>query len=103
MYNKREFALGTWWGQTMPWGLFVEAKVMCPDGRLRKVSRIASTADTFFSVPAAVKVKGLTVAGYVTVTTKSGLSTPTKDDPSYLAFVAYKNGKNYKVFAGMGE
>ena len=51
-----------------PWGLFVRkgTRLLCADGKIRSVSYIAQTADTFFSVPASVKVNGKSVSGYAT-------------------------------------
>lgn len=52
----------------MPWGL-IEARgsrVLCSDGKIRAPHWVASTADTFFSVPASVRVKGKVITGYVT-------------------------------------
>ena len=75
---------------------------MCPDGIVRNVKRIASTADTFFSVPASVSVyrngKHVTVAGYITFTTVSGSSVETLDDPAYVEFRPYTYRKNGKIF-----
>lgn len=63
--HTHEGANGTSATQRFPWGLYVKARLLCGDGKLRTSSRIASTADTFFSVPCAVKVRGRTVAGYM--------------------------------------
>jgi hypothetical protein len=52
------------------------------------------TADTFFSVPSAVKVNGRTVSGYVTMQCRSGSSVVTDEDPELLIFVAYQYGRN---------
>lgn len=49
-----------------PWGVYVKAWVMCPDGKVRTTKRI-SDSDTFFSIPCAVEAKGRTVAGFITV------------------------------------
>jgi hypothetical protein len=68
---------------------------MCSDGVVRKTKRIAPTADTFFSVPAAIVVRGKTVAGYITVNTRSGSSVPTDDDPARVEFRPYKYRRNY--------
>lgn len=71
-----------------PWGLFYKAtKVLCSDGIRRNTKRIAVTADTFFSIPASMTVKGKTVSGYVTVV---------EDDKGErdLQFRAYTYGKN---------
>lgn len=53
--------------QTYPWGLFTRNghRVLCSDGVIRAAS-MAQTSDTFFSVPASVRIKGKTVTGYVT-------------------------------------
>jgi hypothetical protein len=92
--DRREYGLDTWVSSSYPFGLYAGAQVLCSDGRVRKCARIASTADTFFSVPAAVKVAGKTVSGYVTIEALSGLSTETEDDPAVVKFVAYTYGKN---------
>jgi hypothetical protein len=57
----------TYLDQSFPWGLYRGGAALCPDGKVRKLKRIATTADTFFSIPASVTVRGRTVAGYVTV------------------------------------
>lgn len=95
MICKRDYADNTSVTQSYPWGTYVTARVRCTDGKVRSVSRIAQTADTFFSVPAAVKVKGKTVAGYLTVECRSGSSVVTEDDPAVAKFYAVKTGKNH--------
>ena len=40
--------------------------MLCPDGVIRAPSRIAHTADTFFSVPCGMRIKGKYVTGYAT-------------------------------------
>ena len=53
---------------TYPWGLFVRtgSRALCSDGKVRALAYLASTPDTFFSTPAAVRVNGKYVHGYVT-------------------------------------
>lgn len=98
--DTREYADGTRLDVTMPWSLFTGGRALCSDGKVRALARIASTADTFFSIPAAVKVSGRTVSGYVTVETREGLSTPTENDPAVVKFVAYTYGRNGALLAG---
>lgn len=52
-----------------PWGLFHRrgTRLLCADGKLRAPSYLASTPDTFFSTPCAVRVGGKYVTGYMTV------------------------------------
>lgn len=64
--SKYDYAAGTSITHSYPWGLYVTARVLCPDGKVRQVNKIAQTADTFFSVPAQVKAKGKSVSGYIT-------------------------------------
>ena len=99
MITKTEYARGTYITRRYPWGINVAARVECPDGIVRQCSRIAETADTFFSTPAAVKAYGKTVAGYITVETISGLSTATVSDPAIVRFVPYAYRKNHAVFS----
>lgn len=77
-----------------PWGLYVRARVLCSDGKVRATSRISSTPDTFFSVPCAVKVNGRTVSGYLTCETLDGFTCAMPDDPTVVKFCAYTYGKN---------
>lgn len=47
------------------WGIPVKAtNVLCPDG-IYRVARITAEADTFFTIPAQVQVRGKTVTGYI--------------------------------------
>lgn len=53
---------------TRPWGLYrpYGHRLLCSDGVIR-AARLSDTADTFFSVPASVRVKGKHVSGYMKV------------------------------------
>lgn len=53
--------------QSMPWGLYLRNghRLLCADGIIRAAS-MAQTADTFFSIPASIRVNGKTVTGYCT-------------------------------------
>lgn len=92
--TTRDYADGTSITSASPFGTYVTARVMCADGRVRTVKRIADTADTFFSVPCAVTVFGRTVTGYLTVEACSGSSVATANDPAVAKFVAYEYGRN---------
>lgn len=80
---------------------FVGGRVMCSDGKVRRLHRIAQTADTFFSIPASVQVwhngKRVTVTGYVTIETRDGFSVERPGDPSVVKFVTCKYGKNHEA------
>lgn len=67
MISTKKHANGTSLTQSYPWGTYVTGKALCSDGKIRSLKRIAQTADTFFSVPASVVVKGKTVAGYISL------------------------------------
>lgn len=101
--ETRNFSDGTSVTVRMPWSLYVSARVLCPDGKIRKTKRIAQTADTFFSVPCAVYVNGKTVAGYMTVETRAGLSTATESDPAVVKFFPFKYRKNGDAFDSCAE
>jgi len=92
--EKREYGRGTWLDVSYPWGVYVKARAICSDGVVRNTQRIALSADTFFSVPASVQVKGKEVSGYVTVETEQGFSHAMNDDPAIVKFVAYTYRKN---------
>lgn len=72
--EKRHLGL-TYVTQTCPWGLYTRNghRLLCSDGKIRAAS-LASTPDTFFSVPATVRVNGHTVSGYMTTETAQGYS-----------------------------
>lgn len=95
--QKREFALGTYLVVRYPWACNVSGAAMCSDGKVRKLARIAETADTFFSTPATVRVSGKSVAGYVTVETAEGYSMETAADPAVLKFIAVTYRKNHAL------
>lgn len=100
--SLRTYSHGTHLRQQLPWGTYLSGRALCPDGRVRALARIAQTADTFFSVPAAVKVAGRTVTGFVTVETLEGFSTPTDDDPAVVKFFPVKTGRNARIFDALG-
>lgn len=53
--------------QSFPWGLYRRNghRAICSDGVIRAVE-MAETADTYFSVPASVRIAGKRYTGYVT-------------------------------------
>lgn len=67
---------------------------LCPDGKRRTV-HTTGEADTFFSIPASVKVKGKTVTGYITTYSADGLTSSACEG---WEFRANKYGKNSGVF-----
>ena len=95
--QTRQYAHGTELTVSYPWGINVSGRALCADGKVRKLKRIAQTADTFFSTPASVEVRGKTIAGYVTIETVQGMSTATDADPAVLKFCAYTCGKNHAL------
>jgi hypothetical protein len=76
---------GAW---VRPWKV---TKALCADG-VRRTAWIAGEADTFFSIPARVKVKGKTVAGFVTGRDR-------EDGVKDFEFVAYQYRKNAPLLA----
>lgn len=88
-----EYALGTSITRSGPWSVIVSARVMCADGKVR-TARNVKTADTWFSVPCTVTVKGKTVAGFLAVNTVDGYDTATDSDPAVAYFRAYTYRKN---------
>jgi hypothetical protein len=90
-----QYAMGTRLDTRQPWGFYHGGRALCSDGAVRRLHRIAITADTFFSVPAAVKVRGKTVSGFVTVETVQGFSTADAADPAVVKFVAVSYGRNH--------
>ena len=70
------------WGPTLT--KVVDA--LCEDGR-RRTARVTGEADTFFSVPASVKVAGKSVSGFIT-------GRESEENQQDYEFIAYSYGKN---------
>jgi len=54
----------------MPFGIFARNghRLLCSDGAVRS-AELSSTPDTFFSVPARIRLNGKSVSGYATTET----------------------------------
>jgi hypothetical protein len=100
MADKRDYARGTYLLTTQPWGTFVGGAAVCPDGKVRRLKRIAITADSFFSIPAAVCFRGKTVSGFVTFSNPDGTSTTGPD--TYVEFIPVQGRKNSRAFRRFG-
>jgi len=98
----RQYANGTSLTTGGMWDVFTGGRAECADGKVRALKRIAATADTYFSVPAAVEVHGKTVTGYVSVETVSGSSVATDDDPPIVRFRAFTYRKNHAAIQPRG-
>lgn len=64
--HTNQYAHGTSVTQSFPFGYYLSARAMCPDGVVRAVN-VATTADSFFSVPASVQFRGTRVSGFITI------------------------------------
>ena len=78
-----------------PWGAQTGARyrVVCADGIVRTATATAE-ADTWFSVPARVQVKGRTVAGYVSAVEWFDIMTAVERPAARYTFRAYQYRKN---------
>ena len=94
MRETREYGEDTSLTVDYPWGLYRSGRAICSDGKVRTLKRISSTADTWFSIPASVRVNGRTVSGYITVECASGSSVATPDDMPVVKFCRFSYGKN---------
>jgi hypothetical protein len=56
-----------------PWGLIRRNgnRLLCADGKVR-AAELAECADTFFSIPASVRIRGKRVSGYATTDEANG-------------------------------
>ncbi len=56
-----------------PWGLIHRNgnRLLCADGKVR-AAELAQCPDTFFSIPASVRVKGKWISGYATTDERDG-------------------------------
>jgi hypothetical protein len=91
------YANGTWLRTSTMWDYYSAGAALCSDGKVRKLARIAATADTFFSIRAAVKVRGNTVSGYVSLRddldSASTAGTPLNPGAT-VVFIPNSYGKN---------
>jgi hypothetical protein len=64
----------TFFSQTYPWGFFRRTghRLLCADGVIR-AAELAQTADTFFSIPASIRIRGKRVSGYATTDEVDGV------------------------------
>ena len=60
--------------QTYPWGLFRRCghRLLCADGIIR-AAELAQCADTFFSIPASIRIRGKRISGYATSDESEGV------------------------------
>ena len=94
MVAQQLYADGTCLDRFSCGGLYA-GRAVCSDGQVRAVRfPRGGHADTFFGVPAVITVRHKTVTGFITVETREGFSTPTKDDPALVRFIANRYGKN---------
>jgi hypothetical protein len=97
MSEIRKYDRGTSLTIDYPWSVYRGGRVLCSDGKVRALKRIALTADTYFSVPAAVTVNGKTVSGYVTIDSVYSVSAERYNDQRVALFVAVIYGKNHAL------
>lgn len=80
--QTNEYKHGTYVIKQYPFGWYLGGAALCSDGKVRKIKRISETADTWFSIPASIRVNGRTVAGYISI------------DDGVVKFHQYNNRKN---------
>jgi hypothetical protein len=72
-----------------PFAQVIGGRAICPDGVVRALAYIGE-ADTVWTRPAAVRVKGKYIRGYVEIETEQGMSAACsiEGDPNVLKFIA---------------
>ena len=68
--NQKRHLGKTHVSQVAPWGLYTRNghRLLCADGKIR-AAELSEAADTFFSVPARVRVGRKWISGYMTIET----------------------------------
>lgn len=58
---------------TYPWGLIKKNgnRLLCADGNIR-AAELAQTPDTYFSIPASIRIKGKRIEGYASLDESQG-------------------------------
>lgn len=69
-----------------PWRHIIGGRAICPDGRVRSLAHVGEP-DTVWTRPAAIRVRGRYVRGFVEIGTGSGLSVSVNHDPAFLRFI----------------
>ena len=92
----RRFAMDTY-TETDSYSRYVRGAAICSDGKVRALRFHSGLADTFFSVPCSVQVKGKTISGYATFETLEGYSVDTESDPVAVKFLRYDYGRNSEI------
>ena len=90
---RKHFGYGTYLDLDPVYHNTYGGAALCSDNKVRKLKRVG-VPDTFFSMPASVRVKGKTVSGYITTDTRDGFSTESPTDLMMVRFRAYNYGKN---------
>ena len=87
-----------------PWGAQAGSRyrVVCADGVVRTATATAE-ADTWFSVPARVQVKGKTVVGYVSAVEWFDIMTDDERPAVRYRFSAYQYRKNAGIIVESKE
>lgn len=75
MNTSKNYLGKTYLTRSYPWGLHPRNghRLLCADGIIR-AAELAETADTFFSIPASVRINGKRVSGYATTGSIDDLS-----------------------------
>jgi hypothetical protein len=69
----------------------LSVRCLCKDGKVRMAQVTAQEPDTFFSISARVRVKGISVSGFI-----MGIDYPEDYvDGCKYSFTAYRYGKNW--------
>ena len=83
--ERAEFISRGWGGMEIRTSV---RKALCSDG-IRRYAKLTAEPDTWFSIPASIKVQGKTVTGFVT-----------SADDGDIYFTANKFGKNGDLLPG---
>ena len=94
--HTHEANMQTWLQTVGPWGIPEKARVLCADGVYR-IARTAQTANTFFSLPARVQVRGKTVSGFITTEDNPHIAYRTVQGAPALGylFIPYQYRRNH--------
>ena len=92
--------------KSYPWGLFYRNghRLLCSDGKIR-AAELAPSADTFFSVPAFIRINGKRISGYMTAEEQRWIQGEKEREPflTCYSFRQHTDQKNPHNLPAWGE
>ena len=70
MIKKMIYGNGTFFETRGPWDIVCGGAASCPDGKIRKLKKISTEPENFWSIAASINYRGKSVSGFCSIDTK---------------------------------